>query len=222
MVGRLAPQIGRLLAGKHKPTYLPHVDCGDYVVVVNARAAVLTGNKMRDKLYKWHTGWMGGLKSLTARQLHERAPERLLEHAVKGMLPPNTLRSERMRRLKIFPDGEHTHERQVSQSKAYAYSFIASHVPRKWEPKAKAVSGTLVKNYALEAAAEAAAGGPEGGASAALSDASRSLSAEAEAAIAAESAEVMAADLARLEAAFVKVAADEKAAAAAAAGAGRR
>ena len=193
-----------MLAGKHKPTYLPHVDCGDYVVVVNARAAVLTGNKMRDKLYKWHTGWMGGLKSLTARQLHERAPERLLEHAVKGMLPPNTLRAERMRRLKIFPDGDHAHERQVSQSKAYAHGFMAAHVPRKWEPKEKARSGTLVKDFTFKSAAADGSGGGAAasagvsGADAAAAEAPIDAKA-AEAAIAAEAAEVMAADTARLE-----------------------
>ena len=148
IVGRLAPQIAKILVGKHKPTYVPHVDSGDYVVVINAKDAVLTGNKMRDKLYKWHTGWFGGLKTLTARQVHERAPERLIEHAVKGMLPPNKLRKTRMTRLRIFPAESHEHARQVAQSQRYAPAYLTSFQPSRYEqPPADGTAGTLIADY---------------------------------------------------------------------------
>ena len=190
IVGRLAPQLAHLLAGKHKPTYVPHVDAGDYVVVVNARHAVLTGNKMRDKLYKWHTGWMGGLKSLTARQVHERAPERLIEHAVKGMLAPNNLRKERLGRLRIFPDEAHEHARQVAQSERYAPQHLAAHAPRRYSPPPAETTGTLVREFVVP------------------------TSTEARAALDAEAASVMAADNQALEAALAAEAANSSAPAA--------
>lgn len=134
--------------GKHKPTYVPHVDSGDYVVVINAKEAVFTGNKMRDKLYKWHTGWFGGLKTLTARQMHERAPERLIEHAVKGMIPPNKLRKTRMTRLRIFPEDKHDHARQVAQSQRYAPMYLATFAPVRHEPpEADGTAGTLIADF---------------------------------------------------------------------------
>lgn len=144
IIGRLAPQIGRLLMGKHKPTFLPHVDCGDWVVVTNARHAVFTGDKMRSKLYKWHTQFAGGLKTLTARQLHERAPERLLEIAVQGMLAPNNLRATRMRRLRVFAEAEHGHTRQTGESLRYAPAYMRASAPRSFSPPPKAVTGALV------------------------------------------------------------------------------
>lgn len=148
IIGRLAPQLARLLAGKHKPVFAPHVDAGDYVVVLNARHAVFTGDKMKEKLYKWHTGWFGGLKTLTARQVHERAPERLIEHAVKGMLAPNKLRKQRMTRLRIFPDETHEHARQVAASARYAPAFLASHRPSRHEPPPPdSERGMLVADY---------------------------------------------------------------------------
>jgi large subunit ribosomal protein L13 len=148
IIGRLAPQLARLLAGKHKPVFAPHVDAGDYVVVVNARHAVFTGDKMKEKLYKWHTGWFGGLKTLTARQVHERAPERLIEHAVKGMLAPNKLRKQRMTRLRIFPDDAHEHGRQVAASARYAPAFLAAFQPTRHEPPPlDGTAGTLVADY---------------------------------------------------------------------------
>ena len=146
VVGRLASQVAALIAGRHKPTYVPHVDGGDYVVVVNARHAAFTGDKDKDKLYRWHTGWMGGLKTLTAAQVAERAPERILEHAVKGMLPPNKLRSGRMTRLRIFPDAEHTHGAQAAASAAAAGGFLAAVAPRPCEPRPRGDTGALVKN----------------------------------------------------------------------------
>lgn len=91
-MGRLASQVARLLVGKHKPTYVPHVDCGDHVVVVNARDVAFTGTKRKDKLYRWHTGYPGGLKTLTARQVFEREPDRVLR--VSGPCPqPAQIRS---------------------------------------------------------------------------------------------------------------------------------
>jgi len=146
IVGRLAPQIARLLMGKHKPTYMPHVDCGDCVVVTNSTDAVLTGNKMQTKLYRWHTQYPGGLKSLTARQMHERAPERLIEIAVKGMLPPNNMRDLRMKRLRIVRGEEHDHAWQAVASKMYAPEYVERSKPRSFTPPPKKVTGTLVKD----------------------------------------------------------------------------
>lgn len=144
----MAPQLARLLAGKHKPIYAPHVDAGDYVVVINAKHAMFTGNKMRDKLYKWHTGWFGGLKTLTARQIHERAPDRLIEHAVKGMLPPNKLRKQRMTRLRIFPEETHEHVRQVAASQRYAPAYLSTFQPTRYEPPvADGTAGTLIQDF---------------------------------------------------------------------------
>jgi len=116
------------------------------VVVVNARHAVLTGEKMRSKVYHWHTGWMGGIKSLTARQLAERAPERLIEKAVYGMLAPNRLRTARMRRLRIFPDAEHVHARQVAVSERYAPAHLAASAPKPFSPPPEQFTGNLVRD----------------------------------------------------------------------------
>ena len=146
VVGRLAPQVARLLMGKHKPTFMPHVDCGDWVVVINARHAKLTGKKYTDKLYKHHTQWMGGLKTLTARQLHERAPERLIEHAVKGMMTGNLMRHHRMFRLRVFADEAHTHTREVAESARYAPAYLEAHQPKKFSPKPVAATGALVRD----------------------------------------------------------------------------
>ena len=112
VVGRLAPQIARLLTGKHKPTYTPAVDSGDFVVVVNAKDVALTGKKRTDKLYRWHTGWMGGLKTLTARQMFERDPTRVLTLAVKGMLPRNALGRQMMTKLRVYAGEKHPHGAQ--------------------------------------------------------------------------------------------------------------
>lgn len=136
------------MMGKHKPTYLPHCDkCGDWVVVTNAAGAKLTGEKMQKKLYRWHTQYPGGLRELTARQMAERAPERLISIAVKGMLPNNEMREWRMRRLRIFRGAEHTHERQTAESAAYAPKHMATVYPEKYEPREKAVTGSLVVDY---------------------------------------------------------------------------
>ena len=144
VLGRLAPQVARLLMGKHKPTYVPSVDAGDYVVVVNAEAVALTGKKRTEKLYRWHTGWMGGLKTLTARQMFERDPRRVVTLAVKGMMPDNNLRDVRLTRLRVFPGSAHAHERQVAQSRAYAGRWCAAVAPRDVRPRAAAEGGALV------------------------------------------------------------------------------
>jgi large subunit ribosomal protein L13 len=146
VVGRLAPQVARLLMGKHKPTFCPHVDCGDWVVIINARHAKLTGKKMTDKLYKWHTQFMGGLHTLTARQVHERAPERILEHAIRGMMPGNILRHARMRRLRVFADAEHSHSWQTGQSQRYAPDYLVASAPIQATPRPQEATGALVKD----------------------------------------------------------------------------
>lgn len=129
VVGRLATQVSRLLIGKHKPTYTPHIDNGDWVVVVNAKHAALTGRKFTDKLYHRHTGYPGGLKTLTARQLWERAPDRILSKAVKGMLPRNRMHKHRLKRLRIFPEEEHLHEANLAWAAKYAPEFLEQCVP---------------------------------------------------------------------------------------------
>lgn len=111
-LGRLATEIARRLRGKHKPEYTPHVDTGDYIVVVNAEKVRVTGNKGSDKMYHRHTGYPGGLKSVTFNQLIERAPERAIETAVKGMLPRNPLGRTMYRKLKVYAGAEHPHASQ--------------------------------------------------------------------------------------------------------------
>lgn len=111
-LGRLASEIAKRLRGKHKPIYTPHVDTGDYVVVVNADKVRVTGNKMKGKMYHHHTGYIGNLKSISLEKLLEKAPERVLQTAVKGMLPRNALGRTMMRKLKIFVGPEHTHQAQ--------------------------------------------------------------------------------------------------------------
>lgn len=144
VVGRLAPQVAKLLMGKHKPTYMPHADNGDFVVVVNARQAAFTGKKSTDKLYRWHTGWMGGLKTLTARQMMEKDPRRILELAVKGMLPKNPLRDDRLKRLRVYPDEAHAHASQVAQSHAFAGTHMQQVAPYPVFPRPQAETGALV------------------------------------------------------------------------------
>ena len=111
-LGRLATEIASRLRGKHKPEYTPHVDTGDYIIVINAENVVATGNKELNKMYHRHTGYPGGLKSMTLEKLRERAPERILEKAVKGMLPKNPLGRAMYRKLKVYAGGEHAHAAQ--------------------------------------------------------------------------------------------------------------
>jgi large subunit ribosomal protein L13 len=106
-VGRLATQIARLLQGKHKPTYIPNMDCGDFVVVTNARYVDFSGKKWDQKVYRWHTQWPGGLKKRTVKEMLQRKPTEILMRAVKGMLPRTRLAKQSLRKLLIFPDSEH-------------------------------------------------------------------------------------------------------------------
>lgn len=111
-LGRLAAQIAKVLQGKHKPTYTPHVDTGDYVIVINAEKVVLTGKKLTQKKYYRHSGYPGGLKEQTAKEILEKYPERLIEKAVKGMLPKTKLGRHMYKKLKVYAGSNHPHEAQ--------------------------------------------------------------------------------------------------------------
>ena len=111
-LGRLATQVATLLRGKHKPYYTPHVDCGDYVVVVNAEKIHVTGNKMTQKVYYRHSGYPGGLKQVTLRDQLQKFPDRVVEHAVRGMLPKNRLGRRMFKKLKVYAGPDHPHEAQ--------------------------------------------------------------------------------------------------------------
>lgn len=111
-LGRVATEIARRLRGKHKPEYTPHVDTGDYVVVVNANKIRVSGKKRSDKMYHHHTGYIGNLKSINFDKLVKKAPERIIEIAVKGMMPKNPLGREMMRKLKVYAGPEHKHAAQ--------------------------------------------------------------------------------------------------------------
>jgi large subunit ribosomal protein L13 len=111
-LGRLSTEIARRLRGKHKPEYTPHVDTGDYIVVINAEKVRVTGNKTTDKMYHHHTGYPGGLKSISFDKLIERAPERVIETAVKGMLPKNPLGRAMHKKMKVYAGSEHPHTAQ--------------------------------------------------------------------------------------------------------------
>ena len=111
-LGRMCSQVARLLRGKHKPSFTPHVDCGDNVIVINSEKINLTGNKWNDKTYIRHTGYPGGQRSLTATELFGKDPSRLVEKSVKGMLPKNKLGSALFRNLKVYAGTEHNQEAQ--------------------------------------------------------------------------------------------------------------
>ena len=111
-LGRLSTQIAKYLIGKYKPTYTPHIDSGDYVVVINAAEVPVTGAKETDKIYYRHSGFPGGIKDAQLKEVREKFPERIIEAAVRGMLPKNKLSHERMARLKIFAGSEHAHAAQ--------------------------------------------------------------------------------------------------------------
>ena len=111
-LGRAATEIARILCGKHKPIFSPHIDTGDFVIAINADKFAVTGKKMMQKLYRRHSGYPGGFKEQTMRDLFQKHPGRILEYAVKGMLPKNKLRSPRMKRLKIYCADEHPHQAQ--------------------------------------------------------------------------------------------------------------
>ncbi|MCY4444254.1 MAG: 50S ribosomal protein L13 [Proteobacteria bacterium] len=111
-LGRLASRVVHVLRGKHKTYFVPHLDCGDNVIVINADKIVLSGNKLSKKMYHWHSGYMGGIKSITAAKLKDKKPTSLLERAVRGMLPKNKLRAVCMKNLRIYAGSEHSHQTQ--------------------------------------------------------------------------------------------------------------
>ncbi|WMJ84418.1 50S ribosomal protein L13 [Oscillospiraceae bacterium LTW-04] len=116
-LGRTATTVASILRGKHKPIFTPNVDCGDHVVVINAAKAVLTGNKLQDKYYRHHSGWVGGLKEVNYATLMKNNPEKAMMLAVKGMLPDNTLGRKALTRARIYRDANHNQEAQ--QPKAW-------------------------------------------------------------------------------------------------------
>ncbi len=115
-LGRLSTQIATYLRGKHKPTFTPHVDCGDYVIVINAKDVELTGNKWAKKIYYSHSQYPGSLKKTPAQTVRERYPERLIEHSVKGMLPKGKLGRQMFKKLFVYADENHPHQAQKPQA----------------------------------------------------------------------------------------------------------
>ncbi len=115
-LGRAASEVARILRGKHKPSFTPHVDCGDYVIVINAEKVRLTGKKWDQKQYIRHTGYPGGQRTATAKVLRDKFPERIFENAVRGMLPKNRLGREIFRNLRVYAGKEHRHEAQAPES----------------------------------------------------------------------------------------------------------
>lgn len=111
-LGRLATEIARRLRGKHKPEYTPHIDTGDYIVVVNAGKIRVTGNKLKDKMYHRHSGYIGNLKSVSLQKLLDETPERAIQFAVKGMLPRGPLGRQMLSKLRVFAGAEHSHAAQ--------------------------------------------------------------------------------------------------------------
>jgi large subunit ribosomal protein L13 len=114
-LGRLATEIASRLRGKHKPEYTPHADTGDYIIVVNCEKITVTGNKAKGKIYHSHTGYIGGLKSISFEDLIEKAPERVIQSAVKGMLPKGPLGRAMFRKMKVYAGPEHNHAAQQPQ-----------------------------------------------------------------------------------------------------------
>jgi large subunit ribosomal protein L13 len=111
-LGRMASQIAAVLRGKNKPTYTPHVDCGDYVIVVNAEKVAVTGKKRQEKIYKRHSGYPGGLKETTLGEMRAKKPEEIILHAVRGMMPKGRLGRQMFKKLKVYAGPEHPHTAQ--------------------------------------------------------------------------------------------------------------
>ena len=111
-LGRMASEIASILRGKKKPIFTPHVDCGDYVIVINAEKVEVTGKKRKEKIYKRHTGYPGGLKEVTFEELMEKHPEEAVRHAVKGMMPKGRLGRQMFKKLKVYAGPEHEHQAQ--------------------------------------------------------------------------------------------------------------
>ena len=115
VLGRVATEVALRLRGKHKPEYTPHVDTGDHIVIINAEKIAVTGNKEEDKIYYRHTGYPGGIKDVNVRELREKAPTRILENAVRGMMPKNALGRAMFKKLHIYAGSEHRHTAQQPQ-----------------------------------------------------------------------------------------------------------
>jgi large subunit ribosomal protein L13 len=115
VLGRLSTEIARRLRGKHKPEYTPHVDTGDYIVVINAEKVRVTGNKETDKMYHHHTGYIGSLKSVSLAKMRASYPDRIIKHSVKGMLPKNSLGRAMFKKLKVYAGSSHEHAAQQPQ-----------------------------------------------------------------------------------------------------------
>lgn len=116
VLGRLASKVANILQGKHKPMYMPNVDMGDYVVVINAEKIKFTGKKLDQKIYFHHTGWLGGGKYQTLRELQKKFPERVIEYAVKGMLPKGPLGRKMYKKLFVYSGAEHKHQAQKPET----------------------------------------------------------------------------------------------------------
>ena len=116
VLGRLATRVAAILRGKHKPTFTPHLDVGDHVVVINAEKVQLTGRKRTDKLYRWHTGYIGSLREVRAETMLRAHPERVIEWAVQGMLPKNRLGRAMAKKLKVYRGSEHPHQAQQPEA----------------------------------------------------------------------------------------------------------
>jgi large subunit ribosomal protein L13 len=112
VLGRLATRVATLLRGKHKPEFSPHIDVGDHVIVINAAKVHLTGRKLKQKMYRWHTGYLGGLREVTAEKMQQTHPERIIEWAVSGMLPKGRLGRAMFKKLKVYRDSHHLHQAQ--------------------------------------------------------------------------------------------------------------
>ncbi len=115
-LGRLASEVASVLRGKNKPTFTPHVDCGDYVIVINAEKVAVTGKKRAEKIYKKHTGYPGGLREITFDKLQQKKPEEIIRHAVKGMLPDGKLGRQMFKKLKVYAGAEHGHAAQKPET----------------------------------------------------------------------------------------------------------
>lgn len=115
VLGRLASEIASVLRGKKKPIFTPHVDCGDFVIVINADKVVLTGNKLNQKIHAYHTGYPGGRKEVVYAEMMEKRPEKVIELAVKGMLPKNRLGRKMFKKLKVYTGSEHPHTAQAPE-----------------------------------------------------------------------------------------------------------
>ncbi len=111
-LGRMASEVAKILRGKHKPIYTPHVDTGDFVIVINAEKVVLTGKKLDQKMYRWHTGYLGHLRERTYREMLDKKPEKIVFEAIKGMLPKNSLGRKMAKKLRVYRGAEHVHQAQ--------------------------------------------------------------------------------------------------------------